>query len=209
MRIEVTMPRRRHHNSVMTVRYRIVIFCFLALCVADAAFAEESATPNLTIDAIERQLETHRHENLLLRIVENDASLNDFTTDGCSGGLSAGWEQFSEEYPQFVVRHGKQAPWQECCVSHDRQYHSGGRDAISASESFEQRKSADLDLKDCVVGTGLQRSAALQDVYGLTEADIRVIYEATSELMYRAVRIGGIPCTNQPWRWGYGWQQCR
>ena len=34
-------------------------------------------------------------------------------------------------------------------------------------------------------------------------------YEAISELMYRAVRIGGIPCTNQPWRWGYGWQQCR
>jgi hypothetical protein len=193
----------------MTIRYRIVIFWFLALCVALSAFAEESATPNLTIDAIERQLETYRHENLLLRIVENDAFLNDFTTDGCSGGLSAGWEQFSEEYPQFVVRHGKQAPWRECCVSHDRQYHSGGLDAISASESFEQRKSADLDLKDCVVGTGLQRSAVLQDFYGLTEADISVIYEATSELMYRAVRIGGIPCTNQTWRWGYGWQQCR
>jgi hypothetical protein len=172
------------------------------------AFAEESDTPNPTIDAVERKLETYRHESLLLRISESGASLSDFTTDGCSGGLSTGWEKFSERYPQFVVRHGKQAPWQYCCVAHDRQYHSGGIDLLSASESFEQRKAADLGLKECVVGTGLQRSAALQEVYGLTEADIGVLYETISELMYRAVRIGGIPCTKQPWRWGYGWPQC-
>ena len=34
------------------------------------------------------------------------------------------------------------------------------------------------------------------------------LYAAIAELMYRAVRIGGIPCSGLPWRWGYGWPEC-
>ena len=92
---------------------------------------------------------------------------------------------------------------------HDRQYHAGSTGTLSASESFEKRKQADLDLKYCVIETGLQRSAVLQEMYDLTESQVRDIYSAISELMYRAVRVGGVPCTDQPWRWGYGWPECR
>jgi len=172
-------------------------------------FARDRDAVDPAMDAIERELETGRHVKLLARIAENDSALDGFTTDGCSGGLSIGWEQFSARYPEFAVRHGKQPPWQDCCVIHDRQYHAGGSGSLSANESFEQRKQADLDLKTCVVGTGVWRSAALQDMYGLTESQVMSFYEAISELMYRAVRLGGMPCSSQPWRWGYGWPQCR
>ena len=184
-------------------------FFFLALSVTSGAFAQDPVAPNPTMDAIERQLEVRRHERLLTRIAENDAAMNDFTTDGCSGGLSAGWELFSARYPEFAVQYGEQPPWQECCVSHDRHYHAGGAGTLSASESFERRKAADLDLKACVAETGVRRSDVLQDTDELTEAQVRGQYKTISELMYRAVRLGGIPCTKRSWRWGYGWPQCR
>ena len=190
-------------------RFETVILMFLTLGAMSSAFAQDSVAPDPTMDAMERLLEMSRHERLLTRIAENDAAMNDFTTDGCSGGLSTGWEQMSARFPEFAVEHGEQPPWQECCVTHDRHYHAGGAGTLSASESFERRKEADLDLKACVVDTGVWRSAALQDSYGLSEAQVRGLYEAVSELMYRAVRLGGIPCTNQPWRWGYGWPRCR
>ena len=31
---------------------------------------------------------------------------------------------------------------------------------------------------------------------------------AIADLMYRAVRIGGVPCTGLPWPWDYGWPEC-
>jgi hypothetical protein len=188
---------------------RTAIFFFVTLSATSGAFAQDPVAPNPAMDAIERQLEVRRHERLLARIAENDATMDDFTTDGCSGGLSAGWEQFSTRFPEFAVQYGEQPPWQECCVIHDQQYHAGGAGTLSASESFERRKEADLDLKACVVDSGVQGSADLQDADGLTEAEVKGRYKATSELMYRAVRLGGIPCTNRPWRWGYGWPRCR
>lgn len=192
--------------NAVTALATVLSFC-LGCVAAGVAWAQESPDP--TMDAIERQLELGSHEGLLARISEGDAVTNDFTTDGCSGGLSAGWEQLSARFPEFAARHGEQPPWQACCVAHDRHYHSGGENASSASESFEQRKAADLELMGCVVDTGVQRSAALQEIYGLTEDQVRLLYESISELMYRAVRLGGTPCTNQPWRWGYGWPLCR
>ena len=30
----------------------------------------------------------------------------------------------------------------------------------------------------------------------------------SADMMYRAVRIGGGPCTGLPWRWGNGWPGC-
>ena len=192
-------------------RFKIAILLFIILSVTGGVSfsTQDYGAPNATMDAVERSLETSRHERLLARIAENDTAISDFTTDGCSGGLSIGWEEFAARFPEFAARHGELPPWQECCVIHDRQYHAGSAGTLSASESFERRKQADLELKTCVVDIGVQRSAALQDIYGLTEAQVRDFYEAISELMYRAVRVGGIPCTDQPWRWGYGWPRCR
>jgi hypothetical protein len=166
----------------------------------------EDYDPNM--DSLERQLETSRHEKLLQSIATSGTELAAFTTDGCSGGLSIGWQQLADEYPEFADRHGALPPWQECCVVHDQCYHRGGSGADTASESFDQRKTADLELEACVVETGIRRSAALQELYDLSDDQIRLVYESIAAMMYRAVRLGGIPCTELPWRWGYGWPLC-
>ena len=40
------------------------------------------------------------------------------------------------------------------------------------------------------------------------QSTVETLYAANAELMYSAVRIGGIPCSALPWRWGYGWPEC-
>ncbi|MDH3451427.1 MAG: hypothetical protein OEN20_03335 [Gammaproteobacteria bacterium] len=175
---------------------------------ASPAFGQAAATPNPSIDAIERQLETGRHERLIRRIADDRTALTDFLTDGCSGGLSIGWEYLAGRFPEFAARHGERPPWEHCCVAHDRKYHAGAAHGASASESFDQRQAADLQLMSCVVASGVQRASGLQRTYRLTEDQVAVLYKAIAELMYRAVRLGGVPCTAQPWRWGYGWPMC-
>jgi hypothetical protein len=185
-----------------------ILTTILALAALGAAnvIAGESAE---AIDTTERKLETGRHEQLLSRISEADATMNSFTTDGCSGGLSLAWEQLSDRFPEFARTHGSRPPWEECCVVHDREYHAGGAAALSATESFDQRKDADLQLKACVTQVGIERSGALENIYGLSDKQIEDLYQTIADLMYRAIRLGGIPCTNQTWRWGYGWPKCR
>jgi hypothetical protein len=161
-----------------------------------------------TVDAIERQLEVTRHEKLLARIAKHDTTMTGFWTDGCSGGLSAGWEYLSEQFPDLKARHGEHPPWESCCEIHDVAYHEGGLSSESAVDSFDQRKAADLDLLSCVTKTAAQRSDELNDLYNLSASQVALVYKSIAELMYRAVRLGGIPCTNQPWRWGYGWPSC-
>lgn len=175
---------------------------------APSKIASIEEPPSPTMDALERQLEASRHQHLLIDISQKKTPLNAFTTDGCSGGLSAGWELVTKQFPDVGVRHGKLPPWQECCVVHDRAYHAGGAGASSPIESFEMRKQADLKLKACVVDAGIKRSAPLKEFYGLSDNQVDTLYQAISELMYRAVRIGGMPCTQEPWRWGYGWPPC-
>ncbi len=163
---------------------------------------------NPTMDTVERQLESGAHEKLLLRISEPDAILNEFTTDGCSGGLSDGWEYLSSQVRDIAAKHGDRPPWENCCVVHDVAYHQGGATSASASESFAARKLADLELLSCVAATSADRSDELQQLYGLNKNQVAILYQSIAELMYRAVRLGGVPCSGQAWRWGYGWPHC-
>ncbi len=163
---------------------------------------------NPTMDTVERQLESGAHEKLLLRISEPDASINEFTTDGCSGGLSDGWEYLSSQVPNIAAKHGDRPPWENCCVVHDVAYHHGGASSASASQSFAARKLADLELLSCVAATSADRSDELQQLYGLNESQVAILYQSIAQLMYRAVRLGGVPCSGQAWRWGYGWPHC-
>ncbi len=183
-----------------------VLVVGLLLVSGNLADAQDAAATDATMDAIERQLEVGRHAPLLARIA--DSSLNEFSTDGCSGGLSAGWARIAARFPEFAANHGEEPPWQACCIAHDRIYHSGGADSATAEHSFDRRKQADLELSACVVETGVSRSGELRDIYGMTEAQIAGLDTSIAELMYRAVRLGGIPCTDLPWRWGYGWPPC-
>jgi hypothetical protein len=66
-----------------------------------------------------------------------------FTTDGCSGGMTAGWQFISHKPP----------PWNDCCVTHDKAYWAGGSSA--------QRKQADITLLIDVANRGYPLIAML------------------------------------------------
>ena len=87
--------------------------------------------------------------------------LKPFSTDYCS------------EWPDG--KSGQPKLWANCCFSHDLHYWLGGNQ--------EQRKIADLDLRQCVKMTGEQLE---------------------SYIMYIGVRMAGLP-GNAVWAWGYGW----
>jgi hypothetical protein len=183
------------------------------LAVLRAASADDTISSKWDIDAAERELELWRHERLLARRAEPDADLGPFATDGCSGGLSAAWGYAAGLAPKLARIHGEQPPWEACCVDHDRAYHAGGvppgNTPADALASYEARRDADLALKACVLASRETRTPILAESYGLDEAQQEALYEVIAEFMYRAVRLGGMPCTSLPWRWGYGWPECR
>ena len=162
-----------------------------------------------SVDALERQLEMGRHEQLVNLKAHAESVLAEFTTDGCSGGLSVGWEYLAGKIQQFQAKHGTRPAWESCCTGHDQKYHNGGSRQATANESFDARKEADLALKACVLKTGEERTPELVTDYNLSVREVEILYIAVAELMYRSVRIGGMPCTGLPWRWGYGWPQCQ
>ena len=170
--------------------------------------ADQNDKSGTAIDVLEHQLEMGRHELLGARKARTDSFLAPFTTDGCSGGLSGGWEFLAGKIRDFHAIHGTRPAWEACCITHDQAYHAGGPREASAEQSFEARKAADLALKACVLETGVERIPALSAEYDVPAREVEILYTAIAELMYRAVRIGGMPCTGLPWRWGYGWPEC-
>jgi hypothetical protein len=170
--------------------------------------AAQLETAESGVDALERQLEMQRHEQLVVRKASPDSMLAPFTSDGCSGGLSVGWEYLAGKIQRFQATHGTRPAWEACCITHDRVYHSAGPREATAAESFTARREADLELRACVLGIGVKRTPELSAEYGVSAEEVELLYAAIADLMYRAVRIGGMPCTGLPWRWGYGWPAC-
>jgi hypothetical protein len=190
-----------HRNACMA----LILVCALLQACKDS---NEETEPSAGVDRLERQLELRHHADLLAVITASGSTLAEFTTDGCSGGLSIGWEYLAEEIEDVRNYHGFRPPWEDCCIEHDRLYHAGAAIGATAEESFEARKQADLALMACVVETGNTRVEELTSEYGVSPGIVQTLYAAIAELMYRAVRLGGVPCSGLPWRWGYGWPKC-
>jgi hypothetical protein len=187
------------------VRFTVILFC--ALLVACSKSTEDDAAGN-SIEQLERRLELRHHEELLTRMAAPGTTLATFTTDGCSGGLSVGWEYLAGHIAAIQKQHGIRPAWEPCCIEHDRRYHTGPENGATLEESFAARKQADQALQACVIETGHTRAAELSLEYGVSPESVDTLYAAIAELMYRAVRVGGMPCSGLPWRWGYGWPEC-
>ena len=71
-----------------------------------------------------------------------------------------------------------------------------------------KRLRADRALRQCVVETGRQQAGIIAQRSGLARDEVIRAFDFAAELMYRAVRVGGAPCTGLAWRWGYGWPNC-
>ena len=150
----------------------------------------------------------------LSRFQRDPAALVPFRSDGCSGGLSAGWQLVSDALSPIAGNLPQSPPWQHCCVAHDRSYWKGSADNGSAL-----RLVADQRLKACVLSTDQLAIIASVDQPPLKpgislkirqqfEAQLQGLMPVVAELMYQAVRPGGLPCSGLPWRWGYGWPPC-
>jgi len=103
---------------------------------------------------------------ILLSVNVLAGELASFTTDGCSVVADGTYEA--------------KRLWKSCCVTHDYAYWQGG--------TSEQRRTADAELRSCIVNLGKKRTAAL---------------------MHFGVRLGGSPYFPSAYRWGYGWPYYR
>lgn len=205
------MNNRLPHTTLKQVEIglqQVFISLVLLLFSGGLVNAEEAGEKSGPMEIMERSLELGWHEQLLQRKNQAGSVLRVFTTDGCSGGLSSGWSYLVSVVSRAREIHGDLPPWESCCIAHDRLYHPGGTTNASAQESFEARKAADLGLESCVLATGVERAPQLSQEYGVTSEQVIALYELIAALMYRSVRIGGVPCSGLPWRWGYGWPRC-
>jgi len=189
---------------------RFYSFIITAVVVATHSngSAEEPGKTESMLDSLELKLELSRHEHLLVQKKDPQNVLSEFTTDGCSGGLSVGWQYLSRKIDHLITIHGDLPPWESCCITHDRRYHTTGDGDITAEMSFQLRREVDEQLRACVLDTGVSRATELSGEYDLSEEEVGRVYKVIGDLMYRAVRIGGVPCSGLPWRWGYGWPTC-
>ncbi len=126
-----------------------------------------------------------------------------FTTDGCSGGMTAGWLSLAALFPLFNEMFGERPFWERCCVEHDRAYWRG-----EVADGYAKRMHADVQLKRCVSYMGRAMSEGLSVKLDTKPEDIVTAFDMAAGMMYDAVRLGGKPCTDHSWRWGYGWPAC-
>ena len=132
-----------------------------------------------------------------------EARIKPFASDGCSGGLSASWQGLARTLPGFAALLGELPPWEHCCVAHDRAYWRG--DTV---DGYRQRLASDQALHACVVETGGAESQRLAERLGVSTREVEEAFAVIAAAMFRAVRLGGGPCTGLPWRWGHGWPEC-
>lgn len=153
---------------------------------------------------LEHTLEDWRYG--LLHQVQSDPAnrLQPFSSDGCSGGLSDGWQYFARVIPLFKDKFGDRTPWESCCVNHDRAYWQG-----DTTDGFNKRLRADQVLRQCVIDFGRTHSQEFAREFNLPVGLIEQNFAITAELMFHSVRFGGKPCTVFAWRWGYGWPHCQ
>ncbi len=138
-----------------------------------------------------------------LETVQSSDNIDAFSTDGCSGFQSQNWAVLAQTFPGFKKQFGQNPPWESCCVAHDKVYWRG-----EVETGYTKRKQADKMLKQCIITTGHKMVPQLSLKYSVSTEQVHQAFSATAELMYRAVRLGGLPCSLLPWRWGYGWKNC-
>lgn len=128
-----------------------------------------------------------------------------FVSDGCSGNVSQNWkivvEQLSDTSQSFAQTYkgAENIPFEYACVEHDKVYHAG-------NGGYTGRLQADLQLRSEIISYGIENASVIQARTQLdTPEEAIFLYEKLAEAIYRGVRLGGAPCTNEPYAWGYGY----
>ncbi len=180
-----------------------VILCFLLLILLPAAPARAGSPGDALLENVIAPLEAPRMARLAWLQRRLPVPIHGFASDGCSGGLSAGWSLLAQRIPDLARRIGSRPPWEACCVAHDRTYWGG-----PGVNGYARRLAADRALRRCVVDTVARQRLDWAARLGLAPAELDTLIHSVAQAMYLAVRVGGGPCTGLPWRWGYGWPRC-
>lgn len=171
---------------------------FSWICILCGFVVSVQANPLGVIDErLENSLMQHLQE------AKQGQKIMAFTTDGCSGGLSEGWQYIAVTFPAFQRKFGDRPVWEHCCVEHDKAYWQG-----ETLHGYEKRREADLVMKKCVIASATQHKQRLAQEFNISETQVDKAFVIAADLMYRAIRIGGKPCSIFSWRWGYGWPAC-
>lgn len=186
--------------------HKAIILC-AQIVVCTPVFADSTAVEGNKIAQFGRWIELPQHEKLLRNNLEKEAELTPFVTDGCSGGMSAIWAPVAGILPGLAEAYQDAPPWENCCIVHDRAYHSAGN-ASTADEGFTARLEADEALMQCVLNDGTERRDDIAIEFGTQKAVVDQAYSLVAKGMFNAVRLGGGPCSGLPWRWGYGYPKC-
>lgn len=130
-----------------------------------------------------------------------------FTSDGCSGGVSKNWqtavENFSQLSDTFADEYAKlqTIPFESACIEHDRFYHAG-------IGGYAGRLEVDNQLRLAIIQYGIDNASSIQARTSLaTKEQAIYLYELIAEAVYRGVRLGGAPCTEQTYAWGFGYNR--
>ncbi len=158
------------------------------------------ARGTLTIDPM-----SERNAMSLLEHTKAGVHLAPFTTDGCSGNISSAWNTsvkglshlFSDiDARYFDMQH---IPFEDLCMAHDMLYHAG-------EGGYLGRLRADNTLRDGILDYAQRDLTSIKERTGLdTDEAALYLYELIAELVYHGVRLGGAPCSGQPYAWGYGY----
>ena len=157
----------------------------LALCLAMSVSPETSSGETVLSNAA-KAFEIPFHKTLQETRMSGQGQPNTFTTDGCSGGLSDSWKLVAKTFPDFEDAHTGQPPWERCCVTHDRAYHSAGP-SPEPEDSFRARLIADRTLEACVRNTGEDRIADVAVRYNVEPEQVRQAYATISGAMLEVV----------------------
>ena len=127
----IVMNRRNLQNTLVLSGILLVTGCD-----ATPGGNTDMDSASDSIEMLEQHLEIERHARMVSLKSDPVSSQAEFATDGCSGGLTIGWESLAGKIASFQQQHGTQPAWENCCVEHDRRCHTGGPGKVSASESF-------------------------------------------------------------------------
>ena len=140
-----------------------------------------------------------------LEQAKRTTSLEPFTSDGCSANVSSNWraaiKKVSQHSASFATTYADLAtiPFESACIEHDQAYHPG-------TGGYVGRLTADNQLRAAILTYGMTNSALIQTRTGLgSPAEAVYLYELLAEAIYRGVRLGGAPCTGEPYAWGFGY----
>lgn len=108
--------------------------------------------------------------------------------------ISTHFDSFAAAYTDVAT-----IPFESDCLEHDRVYHQG-------VGGYAGRLAADNQLRTAILTYSTHNTALIQARTGLnTPAEAIYLYELVAEVVYRGARLGGAPCTGEPYAWGFGY----